>query len=120
LDTQATTSINLTSGLPIIPFRLPEVMRTPIEHLMEFLLTRTIAPSAPDGIENLAKQVLSFDSRNIRMAILGGGTGLSTVVGGNSQRFDWSDQPCIGLKQRWRPQKNPGFFNAPPEFAADL
>jgi uncharacterized cofD-like protein len=98
---QATTSIHLPSDLPIFPFRQPEVIRTPIEHLMEFLLTGTIAPSAPDGIENLAKQVLSFDIRNIRMAILGGGTGLSTVLGGNSQRPDWSDQPCIGLKQEF-------------------
>ena len=29
----------------------------------------------------------------------GGGTGLSTVVGGNSQLDDWPDNPFIGLKQ---------------------
>jgi uncharacterized cofD-like protein len=98
---QPTTSIDLPSDLPIIPFRQPEVIRTPIEHLMEFLLTGTIAPSAPDGIENLAKQVLNFDVRNMRIAILGGGTGLSTVLGGNSQRLDWSDQPGVGLKKEF-------------------
>ncbi len=98
---QPTTSLDLLSDLSIIPFKQPEVSRTPVEHLMEFLLTGTIAPNAPDRIEDLARQISNFDTRNIRMAILGGGTGLSTVLGGNSQRLDWPDHPNIGLKQEF-------------------
>jgi uncharacterized cofD-like protein len=78
------------------------VSRTPIEHLVEFLLTGTLAANAPKGMEALAEQVLNFDLRNIRVAILGGGTGLSTIVGGNSQMPDWPDLPLIGIKQEFK------------------
>ena len=76
----------------------PDISRTPIEHLVEFLLTGTLAPQAPPGLEGLAEKVLQFDLRGTRVVILGGGTGLSTVVGGNSQMPDWPDQPRTGVK----------------------
>jgi uncharacterized cofD-like protein len=77
---------------------LPAI-RTHLEHLMEFVLTGTLASNAPDGLENLAKQVLGYDTSDAHIAIIGGGTGLSTVVGGNSQKPGWPDQPCVGVKQ---------------------
>lgn len=77
----------------------PDASRTPIEHLVEYLLTGTLATNAPSGIENLAKQVLRFNLQSTRVAVLGGGTGLSTIVGGNSQMPDWPEQPNMGLKQ---------------------
>lgn len=76
----------------------PDISRTPIEHLVEFLLTGTLAPHAPPGLEGLAEKVLQFDLRGTRVVILGGGTGLSTVVGGNSQMPDWPDHPRTGVK----------------------
>jgi uncharacterized cofD-like protein len=75
--------------------------RTPTEHLVDYVLTGTLSPSAPPGIRSLAEQVLQLDLRQIRVVILGGGTGLSTVVGGNSQMPDWADQPWIGIKQEF-------------------
>jgi uncharacterized cofD-like protein len=88
----------LLNDLPGTSFRQPEPPRTAIEHLMEFVLTQTLAPNTPAGVERIAEQVLNFDVRGARLVILGGGTGLSTVVGGNSQRSDWPDQPHLGAK----------------------
>lgn len=76
----------------------PDTARTPIEHLIEFLLTGARAASAPAEIGQLAEQVMAFDTSAVRAVILGGGTGLSTVVGGNSQMPEWPEQPHIGLK----------------------
>ncbi len=79
----------------------PDFLRTPIEHLVEFLLTGTLAPNSPPGIEELAEKVLQFDAQNTRVVVLGGGTGLSTIAGGNAQMPDWPDQPCTGIKQEF-------------------
>lgn len=80
----------------------PPTSRTPIEHLVEYLLAGTLAPNAPPSTQNLADQVLSFDLSNVRAVILGGGTGLSTIVGGNSQMPDWPNQPMAGVKEEFR------------------
>ncbi len=76
------------------------VTRTPIEHLVEYVLNGTAtAPGAPSDLANMAAKVSNFNARDARVVILGGGTGLSTVVGGNSQSADWADHPFVGLKQ---------------------
>lgn len=96
---QVTTPKGLLSDLRRDAVWQPDSSRTPIEHLVEFILTGTLASNAPRGIENWAEQVLSFDLRGIRAVVLGGGTGLSTIVGGNSQGPDWPDSPWIGIKE---------------------
>jgi uncharacterized cofD-like protein len=79
------------------------ISRTPIEHLVEFVLTGSVtAPDAPAHIDQLALAVSQFSARNMRAVVLGGGTGLSTVVGGNSKMQDWLDDPFVGLKQEFR------------------
>jgi len=79
------------------------VSRTPIEHLVEFVLTGSVtAPDAPAHIEQLALAVSNFGARNVKAVVLGGGTGLSTVVGGNSKMQDWLDDPFVGLKQEFQ------------------
>jgi uncharacterized cofD-like protein len=98
---QAPIQIDLSTDLPIMPYPRLNTTRTPLEHLMEFLLTGTLPSNAPAETEALAKQVLSFDVRNTRLVILGGGTGLSTIIGGNPQKPDWADQPNIGVKQEF-------------------
>jgi len=57
------------------------------------------AEASPPGLPELVRQVGSLNVSRIRAVILGGGTGLSTVVGGNSQLADWPDHPFGGLKQ---------------------
>lgn len=48
-------------------------------------------------MRTLAGKVLQFDARETKVVILGGGTGLSTVVGGNAQRLDWARMPFVEL-----------------------
>ncbi len=55
--------------------------------------------TVPAVVQQLAEEVRTFDCRNIRAVVLGGGTGLSTVVGGNSQLPEWPNNPNVGLKQ---------------------
>jgi uncharacterized cofD-like protein len=92
-------SKGLLSELHRTAFWQPDTSRTSIEHLVEYLLTGTLASNAPDGIKDLADEVLRFDLQGTRVVVLGGGTGLSTIVGGNSQMTDWPDQPGVGIKQ---------------------
>jgi uncharacterized cofD-like protein len=96
---QGIPSKGLLSELHRTSFWQPDSSRTPVEHLVEYLLTGTLASNAPSGTEDLAEQVLRFDLQSTRVVVLGGGTGLSTIVGGNSQMPDWPDQLCVGLKQ---------------------
>ena len=71
------------------------------------------------GVETLVEQVLSYvrgqplsrnmiasvqavfgaDLSKVRVVVFGGGTGLSTVIGGNSKRPDWPAHPFGGLKR---------------------
>jgi uncharacterized cofD-like protein len=98
---QAIPSKSLLSELHRTTFWQPDASRTPIEHLVEYLLTGTLASNVSPGIEDLAEQVLRFDLRSTRVVVLGGGTGLSTIVGGNSQMPDWPDQMNAGVKQEF-------------------
>ncbi len=79
-----------------------DLTRTPVEHLVEYVLNGVaIGPDVPDGLAALAAQVMAFNARETRVVVLGGGTGLSTVVGGNSQFAHWADHPFVGLKQEF-------------------
>lgn len=98
---QVTPSTGLLSELRRTASWQPDASRTPIEHLVEFILTGTLAANAPPRVGKLAEQALQLDLRSTRVVIIGGGTGLSTVVGGNSQTPDWPDQPCVGVKQEF-------------------
>ncbi len=73
---------------------------------MDKLLDTVINETEPTGryrdlISSLARQVHAADCRSARVVIFGGGTGLSTVVGGNSRLDDWPQNPFVGLKQEF-------------------
>ena len=40
-----------------------------------------------------------IDTRQLRVVTLGGGTGLSNIIGGDSRRSDWPEAPFTGLKE---------------------
>ncbi len=81
-----------------LPLWQPDTSRTPLEHLVEFVLTGILARNAPPETTALAQGVLHADLAKTRVVVLGGGTGLSTVLGGNSQMPNWPDQCFVGLK----------------------
>jgi len=73
-----------------------------VDQLLEMVINGTV-PGRPfeNSISSLAEEVRNLECRNTRVVIFGGGTGLSTVVGGNSQLDDWPENPFIGLKQEF-------------------
>ena len=73
-----------------------------VEQLLEVLING-IVPEGADksSISRLAQDAYRFECRSTRVVAFGGGTGLSTVVGGNPQLEDWPDHPFIGLKQEF-------------------
>lgn len=76
--------------------------RTLLEDLVEAVMNFDMTTSrVPPEVRTLAYKVLQFDGRETRVVILGGGTGLSTVVGGNAQRADWARMPFVGLKEEF-------------------
>ncbi len=68
---------------------------------MEYLLTGGLAADAPADTKRLAEYIIRFNHHNTSVVILGGGTGLSTIAGGNSQMPDWQDQPMLGMKREF-------------------
>jgi len=76
--------------------------RGPVENLVEVVLRSLLAGDhSKEELDGMVGRVLRFDTRNIRVVVLGGGTGLSTVVGGDSRLPEWSDQPFVGLKEEF-------------------
>ena len=76
--------------------------RTAIEQLAEAVLKYATTGDCGESPEYCAVQdVLDVDLRSTRAVILGGGTGLSTVVGGNSAMPDWANRPFVGLKEEF-------------------
>ncbi|MDR1728061.1 MAG: YvcK family protein [Acidobacteriota bacterium] len=72
-----------------------------IENLVEYILTGQASDGADPEVAALAEQALRFDLGRHRMVVIGGGTGHSTVVGGNSYLENWPDRPDVGLKREF-------------------
>ncbi len=71
-----------------------------VGHLIETIIDdRKKHETGTRGIYKLAQELAVYDCRDVRVVVLGGGTGLSTVVGGNPQLPDWPDSPFNGLKE---------------------
>ena len=65
--------------------------RSPLEHWVEGVLSRLGEDARAAG-----------ESPNrARTVVLGGGTGLSTVLGGNSSLSNWPDRPAAGLAREF-------------------
>lgn len=76
----------------------PTVHTVQVEQLLEAAIGRGPA----DGeTGRMLRDLAAFDCRDTRVVVFGGGTGLSTVVGGNSQLPEWPGQPFVGLKQEF-------------------
>lgn len=73
-----------------------------VGQLLESVISRSIPKASGKGLA-LCPVGASLDDQcsNTRVVAFGGGTGLSTVVGGNSQLEDWPENPFVGLKQEF-------------------
>ena len=75
--------------------------RSSIEHLVEYILTGQMVDSADPEIAVFAERAARFDLSNCRVVVIGGGTGLSTIVGGNSYFTEWLEYPDGGIKREF-------------------
>lgn len=51
------------------------------------------------ALGELASSLSRFDVQNTKVVVLGGGTGLSNIIGGDSRKESWPDNPFSGLKE---------------------
>ncbi len=51
-----------------------------------------------EALGELASSLSQFDVQNTRVVVLGGGTGLSNIIGGDSRKESWPEDPFSGLK----------------------
>jgi uncharacterized cofD-like protein len=51
------------------------------------------------GLAELSAALAAFDVRETRVVVLGGGTGLSNIIGGDSRKKSWPEDPFSGLKE---------------------
>lgn len=72
------------------------------EKLIALLQNRRALPYSHQLNERLVQirtAVESLDMGKVKVVVLGGGSGLSNIVGGDSTRPEWTEHPFIGLKQ---------------------
>lgn len=51
------------------------------------------------SLTQLREKLIGAEADNARVVIFGGGTGLSNILGGDSRRSDWGEEPFCGLKK---------------------
>jgi uncharacterized cofD-like protein len=61
--------------------------------------TDIFSPAISSLFSELKKQVETLDVSGAKVVVFGGGTGLSNIIGGDSRRTGWADNPFSGLKQ---------------------
>lgn len=81
------------------PQRRRRRTRPPLEELVESVLGHAGPHPVSPAARARTRGALGYDTTPLRLVVLGGGTGLSTVVGGNAQNPEWADAPFVGLKQ---------------------
>ena len=73
-----------------------------LEGLLDLVLQEGRSADSPDSKRGkITEGVRGFSTRNKRVVVLGGGTGMSTIVGGNSQLPGWISRPFVGLKSEF-------------------
>lgn len=73
--------------------------RSELEHMIEHVLGHHRGAELTDATAlGHVREVNGYDVTGLRVAVLGGGTGLSTIVGGNSKLPAWMERPFSGLK----------------------
>jgi len=50
-------------------------------------------------LEELRGRLIDVDTSKVNVVVFGGGTGLSNIIGGDSRRRNWAQDPFTGLKE---------------------
>jgi uncharacterized cofD-like protein len=90
---------------------LDNLIKSPLDilphHEYEEKLIYLELQGPPEGLPNkvtgalgeLSSALSQFDVQNTRVVLLGGGTGLSNIIGGDSRKESWPEDPFSGLKE---------------------
>jgi uncharacterized cofD-like protein len=86
----------IRSPLDLLPYR---------ESAEKFIYLELQGP--PEGLPSkittalgsLASTLSQFDVQNTKVVVLGGGSGLSNIIGGDSRKESWPEDPFNGLKE---------------------
>jgi len=75
--------------------------RTLVEKLIELVLSGTPRgqKSMTEPLDELASELDEQDASELKVVVLGGGSGLSNMVGGDSNNKGWLQSPFAGLKE---------------------
>lgn len=72
----------------------------------ERVISLVLGEAVPQGTPSLKREwqqlsacLRDFDVSDLTVVVLGGGTGLSNIVGGDSRRPEWQHAPFTGLKE---------------------
>jgi len=76
-----------------------------IEKVLDAVLTEKWPESFDFLMVPLLEEIKSFDTRSIKVVVFGGGTGLSSITGGNSKSPQWALNPFVGLKENFKKMK---------------
>ena len=75
---------------------------SPEEKIIGLVLNGT-PPGVSEKLSGLfhdtLEQLADVNTGDLKVVTLGGGTGLSNIVGGDSRRDDWQESPFTGLKE---------------------
>ena len=74
--------------------------RTLVEKLIELIISGAPEGSSvvKDALDEMSQVVQDTDTSNLNVVVFGGGSGLSTIVGGDANKKEWSENPFSGLK----------------------
>jgi len=91
--------------------KIEEIQFSPLDYLPQEDLREKIVdlvlkgvpeeahPKAKDLLAVLRNELTDKNLGQVKVVVFGGGTGLSNVVGGDSRRDSWGDNPFCGLKE---------------------
>lgn len=100
MSDQLTDCLDRLTSAVFSPFELLS-SRGVGEKLLELVLQGE--PEGPPwlvaGFKSLTATLHRYDTSQARVVIFGGGTGLSTIVGGDSRSLSWVEHPFHGLKE---------------------
>jgi uncharacterized cofD-like protein len=99
-DEQLAECLERLTSASFSPFELLTSRNLP-EKLIELVLQGL--PSGPPwlmaGLKTLTAALMAKDTAKVKVVVFGGGTGLSTIIGGDSRSLSWVEHPFQGLKE---------------------
>ena len=86
-------------GFSVLDLLAEDTLAEKVTAIVLDSVTPAFPPAVGSLFGKLRQQIAGLDTSTVRVVVFGGGTGLSTIVGGDSRRSGWGSAPFVGLKQ---------------------